>query len=190
MKKRISLLVAMLILAMSIVTGCNVTTTDQQKETTAPTTVLETTAPTEDEKSETVTIALDCKTVLDNMDKLDSSIKDSDVLPKDGVILKETEVEIEKDATVFDVLEKVTKENKIQFEYVGAEESSFGSLYIEGINYLYSMSCGENSGWFFLVNGEFASVGCDAYKVKAGDKIEWRYTCDMGADIGYVYEGE
>lgn len=85
--------------------------------------------------------------------------------------------------TVFDILKTACKLNEIQFEY----EGSGNSVYISGIDYLYEFDCGDLSGWEYSVNGEFPSVGCNAYKLKDGDEISWLYTCNLGADIGNKY---
>ncbi|HBL41503.1 MAG TPA: hypothetical protein DDY98_08090, partial [Ruminococcaceae bacterium] len=33
------------------------------------------------------------------------------------------------------------------------------------------------------VNGKMAPVGCGAYELKAGDKVEWLYSCNFGEDL-------
>lgn len=102
---------------------------------------------------------------------------------KKADILNKYKVGFDKGDTVFTALKKACKNNKIQFEYSGSGDS----LYIEGIDYLYEFDCGDLSGWEYSVNGEFPSVGCGVYKLKDGDVISWRYTCDLGADIGNRY---
>lgn len=136
-------------------------------------------------QSETVTISIRCDAVLDNYDKLNKALQSDKYVPKDGVVLPETEYVLRENDTVFDVLYRAVRYNKIQFEYQGADKNSFGSVYVEGINYLYEFSCGENSGWTYTVNGEFPNYGCSKYKLKDGDKIEWCYTCSLGQDVGY-----
>ncbi len=132
----------------------------------------------------TVYLSIDCSTVLQNMDLLDPALKDGGLIPEDGMILQETEYTFAQGDTVFDLLCKATKENQIQLEYKGAQDSSVSALYVQGIGYLYEFSCGAQSGWSYCVNGEFLSVGCDSYTLKNGDKVQWLYTCNMGQDIG------
>lgn len=60
----------------------------------------------------------------------------------------------------------------------------YRSAYIEGIGQFYEFDCGELSGWMYRVNGEFPNYGCSLYELKAGDKVEWVYTCDLGKDVG------
>jgi hypothetical protein len=138
-------------------------------------------------ESETVTMTIECKTVLDNMDSLDSNIVS--YIPDDGIILKKTEYVLRQGDTVFDILNRVTRYNKIQMEYQGADLNKYGSAYIEGINYLYEYSCGELSGWMYSVNDKFPEYGCSNYKLKDGDNIKWSYTCDLGRDVGCTWMG-
>lgn len=135
------------------------------------------------EDSETVFLTIVCDSVLDNMDDLDEGIKDMDIIG-DGVILERTEYVLRDGDTVYDILERACRYNKIQMEHQGATENSFGSAYIKGINYLYEFSCGELSGWMYKVNGEFPKYGCSKYVLKDGDDIVWVYTCNLGEDIG------
>ncbi|MDE6967354.1 MAG: hypothetical protein K2P12_01735, partial [Clostridia bacterium] len=44
------------------------------------------------EKVGEVTISIECKTILNNMDKVDKGILDNNLIPKDGIILGETKV--------------------------------------------------------------------------------------------------
>lgn len=87
--------------------------------------------------------------------------------------------------TVFDLLYRAVRYNKIQFEYQGADENPFGSAYIQGINYLYEFSCGSTSGWVYMVNGEFPNYGCSKYELSDGDVVKWVYTCNLGQDVDY-----
>ncbi len=50
--------------------------------------------------------------------------------------------------------------------------------YFSSINGLREKDNGPSSGWCYYVNGVKPPVGCDSYKPKAGDKIEWKYLAD------------
>ena len=130
------------------------------------------------------TISIECKNILNNMDNLKKTKEE--FIPEDGWILKETEVAFQGGETVFDVLKKVCGENGIHMS--SKYTPLYKSYYIEGINQLYEMDCGKNSGWMYSVNGKYPNYGCSEYKLRDGDKIEWRYTCDLGADVGNKYE--
>jgi hypothetical protein len=136
-----------------------------------------------EENTYTCTISIYCSTILNNMDMLDP-VKTSCV-PADGCILGSTTVEFENGDTVFDILQKVTRDKGIQLEYTYT--AIYGSVYIEGINNLYEFDCGELSGWEYSVNGSFPGYGCSKYVLSDGDVIRWVYTCDLGADIGNYY---
>jgi hypothetical protein len=135
-------------------------------------------------ESETVFVSIRCDTILQNWDNLRKELRSDEFVPKDGVILKKTEFVLREGDTAFNMLQRVTRYNRIQMEYQGADLNKFGSVYIRGINYLYEFSCGELSGWMFKVNGEFLNYGCSKYELKDGDVVEWIYTCDLGRDIG------
>ena len=148
-------------------------------------TEIPTEVPTEApvETTYTCTISINCSNILNNWDLFDKS--KSSCVPSGGWILKETQVEFKKGDTVFDVLKDITKKRGIQLEY--SFTALYGSYYIEGINNLYEFDCGELSGWEYCVNGKFPSFGCSKYVLQDGDKIEWKYTCDLGADVGNPY---
>ena len=135
-------------------------------------------------ESETVFLSIECGTILDNWDDLDESLRFEKYVPSDGIILERTEYVLRKDDTVYDILNRAVRHNKIQMEYQGANENAFGSVYIRGINFLYEFSCGPLSGWMYKVNGQFPNYGCSKYVLKDGDVIEWVYTCDLGRDVG------
>jgi chemotaxis protein histidine kinase CheA len=97
-----------------------------------------------------------------------------------GSVLSSAAVELAEGDSVLDVLKKITKEKRIQLDYSGAG----GAAYIEGIDNLYEFDRGPTSGWMFKVNGTFAKKSAGAVNVKAGDRIEWVYTSDLGKDVG------
>lgn len=136
------------------------------------------------EDSETVFLSIKCGTILENWDYLDPALRYEKYVPSDGVILEKTEYVLRPKDNVYDILDRAVRHNKIQMEYQGANENAFGSVYIQGINYLYEFSCGPLSGWMYRVNGEFPNYGCSKYELKDGDVIEWVYTCDLGRDVG------
>ena len=138
-------------------------------------------------QSATVTLSIECKTVLENLSVLDPALKAGDFVPEDGVILPCTRYVLRPGDTVYDILSRAVRYNKIQMEYQGADKNSFSSVYIKGINYLYEFSCGQLSGWMYTVNGIFPQYGCSKYELSDGDRIEWVYTCDLGRDVGCIW---
>ena len=128
-------------------------------------------------KNKTVTIAISCKTAINNGLNKKPGFSH---LPSNGIILQNMKVEFSEGDTVFDILVKVTRKKGIHMEYRG----SGSNTYIEGINNLYEFDGGSNSGWMYSVNGVYPNYGVGAYKVKSSDVIKFNYTCDLGADLG------
>lgn len=126
----------------------------------------------------TVTITIRCDTAVNNGMHLES--KWAGIVPASGVILPVTTVEIEDGQTVFDVLAYVCSKYKIHMSYRGGTGSG---CYVDGINNLYEFDGGRWSGWMYCVNKWYPNYGCGVYYVKAGDVIEWNYTCDLGLDL-------
>ena len=137
------------------------------------------------EESHTCTISIECSSILDNWDDLKSS--KAEFVPSDGWILYPSEISFTPGDTVFDVLKSACSQAGIQMS--SKYTPLYGSYYIEGINQLYEFDCGQNSGWMYSVNGWFPNYGCSSYTVEDGDNIEWKYTCDLGSDVGNSYGG-
>ena len=138
-----------------------------------------------DSKKNTVTITIRCDTAVNNGMHLES--KWAGIVPASGVILPVTTVEIDEGDKVFDVLSYVCDKYKIHMSYRGGTGSG---CYVEGINNLYEFDGGRWSGWMYCVNDWYPNYGCGVYQVKAGDVIEWNYTCDLGLDLdGTWWEG-
>ena len=137
-----------------------------------------------DSKKNTVTITIRCDTAVNNGMHLES--KWAGIVPASGVILPVTTVEIEEGDTVFDVLSYVCDKYKIHMSYRGGTSSG---CYVEGINNLYEFDGGRWSGWMYCVNDWYPNYGCGVYYVKAGEVIEWNYTCDLGLDLDAGMEG-
>lgn len=100
-------------------------------------------------------------------------------LAEDAIILPLSEVEIAKGDSVYDVLIRVAKKEKIAVDASGG--------YVFGINYLGEFDAGELSGWIYRVNGEKASVGSDSFILSDGDVVEWLYSCEAGKDLEKEY---
>lgn len=137
------------------------------------------------EDSHTCTISIECSSILDNWDDLKSS--KAEFVPSDGWILYPSEISFTPGDTVFDVLKSACSQAGIQMS--SKYTPLYGSYYIEGINQLYEFDCGQNSGWMYSVNGWFPNYGCSEYTVEDGDTIEWKYTCNLGSDVGNSYGG-
>ena len=105
-----------------------------------------------------------------------------ELVPTDGWLLEPVEVSFSDGESVFDVLLRVCREQKLHMEY--SDTPIYNSAYIEGIGNLYEFDVGPLSGWMYKVGDWFPNYGCSNYELKDGDVIQWVYTCDLGADVG------
>lgn len=126
------------------------------------------------------TLSVRCDTAVTNISRL--TPEKAEIIPKDGVIYPKREVTFNVGESVFNVLLREMKLNRIHFEFENTP--IYKSAYVEGISNLYEFDCGELSGWVYRVNGSFPNYGCSKYTVNDGDVIEWIYTCDLGNDVG------
>lgn len=174
MKKDILMFSLILFFALLLYQGIDIQTVDEYY-------LLHADDITED--SEVVTLTIRADTAVKNFEKLPASLQDERYVPKDGIILPTTEYVLRPKDTVFDILLRATRHERIPLTYQGAEENRYKSVYIQGINHLYEFSCGPLSGWMYEVNGVFPDYGVSKYTLKDGDAITFHYTCDLGRDI-------
>lgn len=137
-------------------------------------------AEIDDSKIMTCTFSIECATILNNISELET--EKLDVLPSDGIIFETKTVEFKDGESVFDVLQRICRENNIHME--ASWTPIYNSAYVEGINNLYEFDCGNLSGWMYRVNGWYPNYGCSRYQLAEGDIVEWRFTCDLGKDVG------
>ena len=138
----------------------------------------------------TCTISISCGTILANWDAWDewdeeTAAAKKPLVPSDGVILPSTTVTFSEGESVYDVLQRVCRENGIHME--ASWTPMYNSAYVEGINNLYEFDVSQGSGWMYRVNGWFPNYGCSRYALQNGDVVEWLYTCDLGNDVGGGY---
>jgi len=132
------------------------------------------------EKTYTCTFSIECSTILNNLEDLDPD--KLELVPSNGVILPKTTVTFYEGESVYDVLQRVCRENGIHME--ASWTPIYNSAYVEGIHNLYEFDCGSLSGWMYRVDGWYPNYGCSRYQLKNGERVEWRYTCDLGNDVG------
>ncbi len=148
----------------------------------ATTAAPKTTAATTTTQPQTLycTLSIDCKTLLDHLDELESGKRA--LVPANGVLLAGRSVAFTAGESVFDVLKRVCRQNGLQMEFTMTPV--YQSAYIEGIGNLYEFDGGPTSGWMYSVNGSYPNCGSSAYTLQDGDTVCWRYTCALGEDIG------
>ena len=138
----------------------------------------------------TCTISISCDTILNNWDAWDewdaeTAAAKKPLVPANGVILSATTASFSEGESVYDVLQRVCRENGIHME--ASWTPMYNSAYVEGINNLYEFDVSQGSGWMYRVNGWFPNYGCSRYALQNGDVVEWVYTCDLGYDVGGGY---
>lgn len=132
------------------------------------------------------TISISCATILNNMDMCNT--EKVELIPSDGWILKPVKVSFTEGENVYDVLQRVCKNNGIQIE--ASWTPMYNSAYVEGINNIYEFDVGSLSGWMYKVDEWFPNYGCSRYVLQDGQTICWEYTCDLGYDVGGGFVGE
>lgn len=128
----------------------------------------------------TCILSVKCDTILDNMDYL--AEEKLGLVPGDGIIFKAREVVFYEGESVFNLLQREMKKNKIHMEFRNVPV--YNSAYILAINNIYEFDVGQLSGWVYKVNDWFPNYGVSRYKLEEGDIVEFVYTCDLGRDTG------
>ena len=125
-------------------------------------------------------LTVNCATIHYNMDDLTEG---KEVLvPDDGILFPRTAVTFYEGESVFDVLQREMRNNRIHMS--SRFTPIYNSAYIEAIGNLYEFDCGSGSGWMYNVNGWYPNYGVSRYLVQEGDEIQFNYTCDLGRDLG------
>ncbi|MCL2159052.1 MAG: DUF4430 domain-containing protein [Oscillospiraceae bacterium] len=105
---------------------------------------------------------------------------------KDGaIILDETLVYVDykKEVSVADLSRDICREKNIPIAFAGMGSMS----YVSGIGNVFEFDDGPESGWIYSVNGEYQGVGCGSYILKEREYVEWRYSLDLGRDLGAYF---
>ncbi len=132
------------------------------------------------QKAFTCTFSIECTTILNNLSELEPD--KLELVPSNGIILAPVEVTFYDGESVYDVLQRVCREKGIHME--ASWTPIYNSAYVEGIHNLYEFDCGNLSGWMYCVNGWYPNYGCSRYQLVQGETVVWRYTCDLGRDVG------
>ncbi len=127
------------------------------------------------DKELTCSLSISCSDILAHKDQFTQ--EQLEVVPANGAILQEGSVFFQAGETVFQVLLRETKRLKIPMDHMTSP--AFQTEYVSGIGNIYEKTYGTSSGWLFAVNGKQPAVGCSAYKLKSGDKIQWIFDCSQ-----------
>ena len=108
-----------------------------------------------------------------------------------GTIIEPVNVPFAEGDTIAEVTIRLLDAMNIGYEYTGSVTSGFYLGAIKNIvvnntpyDSLGQFDAGEGSGWMITSNDWFIDKGASEFLVKNGDKIQWKYTCQLGADIG------
>ena len=138
-----------------------------------PVTVSDTVLPAE---RMTCTLEIRCDSVLN---KPTGSSLD---IPKNGTILPTTEIRFSRGESVFDILQRVCRNEGIPMDYTYTV--LYEGFYVSEIAGFRELTNGPYSGWLYKVNGWYPNYGSSNYEVNEGDEIVWAYTCNGGIDLG------
>ncbi|MEK5413993.1 S-layer homology domain-containing protein [Paenibacillus sp. FSL L8-0708] len=98
-----------------------------------------------------------------------------------GYVVPSVQVELQSGDTVWSVLKRVLDSRGI--DYRDSWNSDFGSVYVESIAGDGEFDHGSGSGWMYNVNGKYPNYGASSYDLSSGDRIQWRYTTNLGVDL-------
>ncbi len=119
----------------------------------------------------TCTVTIECKSILNNMDKLKNGHEK--YVPPDGYIINKYVVTLDNNSSAFDAVKAACNKQGVTINTVN---SSYGK-YIAGFNNIDEKDCGSQSGWVYKVNGNSPSKSCGRYKLSDGDNVVFSYTC-------------
>ncbi|MBQ9992724.1 MAG: DUF4430 domain-containing protein [Firmicutes bacterium] len=159
MKNKKLLLVALLLIIVALAAACSLF------------------APNE-EAAGSCELVISCETILANEEALKGLSADKkSLIPENGYIVAPISLDFYENETVLQLVQRFAQKERLHIDVVDGS-------YITGIGNIYGGDCGELSGWLFFVNGESSMVGANEAMLSDGDIIEFKYTCDMGADLG------
>ncbi|OMD63070.1 S-layer protein [Paenibacillus odorifer] len=98
-----------------------------------------------------------------------------------GYVVPSVQVELQSGDTVWSVLKRTLDSRGI--EYRDSWSGKYGSVYVESIAGDGEFDHGSGSGWMYNVNGVYPDYGASSYKLSAGERIQWRYTTNLGVDL-------
>ncbi|GAA0377746.1 hypothetical protein GCM10008968_36960 [Bacillus horti] len=104
-----------------------------------------------------------------------------------GYVLSPTTVEFSPGETVWDVFKREMDRQGIAYQY--SYYDRYNSVYVESIDGDGEFDHGSGSGWMYNVNGVYPNYGASQYNLTQGDRIQWRYTTNLGVDLGQKLPG-
>ncbi len=99
-----------------------------------------------------------------------------------GYVLSSTGVELQPGDTAWTVLKRELDKRGISCRY--ELNTQYDSVYVQSIDGEGEFDHGKGSGWMYSVNGVYPGYGASKYTLKDGDIVKWRYTTNLGTDLG------
>ena len=93
-------------------------------------------------------------------------------------LFEEDDIEISDGDTPYSVLVEAIGRSEVE------ASGSGDNIYVTSIFGLEEFEHGPESGWIFFVNGRDPDISAGAYELEDGDDVEWRYTTNLGEDVG------
>lgn len=100
----------------------------------------------------------------------------------EGYVISSVQIELQSGDTAWTLLKRELDKRDINCKYIWTE--AYGSVYVQSIDGDGEFDHGSGSGWMYAVNGWYPNYGATKYTLKDGDKLQWRYTTNLGADLG------
>lgn len=99
-----------------------------------------------------------------------------------GYVISPTQAELQSGDTAWTLMKRELDARGINYKYMWSEQ--YDSVYVQSIDGDGEFDHGSGSGWMYSVNGNYPNYGASKYVLKAGDKLSWRYTTNLGEDLG------
>ena len=99
-----------------------------------------------------------------------------------GYVIPSGNIELNEGDTAWMLLKRELDSRGISYEYEWTEK--YDSVYVQAIAGDGEFDHGSGSGWMYNVNGHYPNYGSSKYILKDGDVLQWRYTTNLGADLG------
>ena len=113
-----------------------------------------------------------------------------------GTIVPQTKVPFKSGENIAQVTIRLLESKGMGYSCTGSVTGNFYLASIKNfeVNNTPYASMGEfdagtGSGWMITLNGWFIDKSTAAFTVSNGDVIQWKYTCQLGKDIGDNYSG-
>lgn len=113
-----------------------------------------------------------------------------------GTIIAQTKVPFKSGENIAQVTIRLLDHLGISYSYTGSVTGNFYLASIKNFEVnntpydsMGEFDAGTGSGWMITLNDWFIDKSTAAFAVSDGDVIRWKYTCQVGKDIGDDYSG-